>query len=87
MCIRDSVKLARRDKVLFVPAADNRVRRYQTNDLKHLGDFTLDDWAVSVAISPDGKHFAAGGFNGQVRIWTLEDGKERNTFTAIPGLE
>ena len=80
-------KLARRDKVLFVPAADNRVRRYQTNDLKHLGDFALDDWAVSVAISPDGKHLAAGGFNGQVRIWTLEDGKERNTFTAIPGLE
>ena len=81
-------KLARRDKVLFVPAADNRVRRYQTNDLKHLGYFKLSqDWAVSVAISPDGKHLAAGGFNGQVRIWTLEDGKERNTFTAIPGLE
>ncbi|MBC8325900.1 MAG: hypothetical protein H8E27_09775 [Verrucomicrobia subdivision 3 bacterium] len=80
-------KLVRHDKVLVVPAADNRVRRYQANNLNPLGDFALEDWAVSVAISPDGKHLAAGGFNGQVRIWNLEDGKELNTFIAIPGLK
>ena len=80
-------KLARRDNILFVPAADNRVRRYQANDLKHVGDFPLDDWAVSVAISPDGKRLAAGGFNGQVRVWNLEDGKEIHSFIAVPGLK
>ncbi|HCU87366.1 MAG TPA: hypothetical protein DGP39_07535, partial [Verrucomicrobiales bacterium] len=80
-------KLARHENFLFVPAADNRVRRYQANDQKHVGDFPLDDWAVSVALSPDGKRLAAGGFNGQVRVWNLEDAKEINSFIAVPGLK
>jgi len=34
----------------------------------------------AVAISPDGKHVAAGDRIGQVRVWELETGVERATF-------
>ena len=81
-------KLARAGEAIFVPAADHHIRRFQTpGQPKQTGDYQLDDWAVSVAISPDGKRMAAGGFDGKVRVWNLEDGKVMKTFSALPGLK
>jgi WD40 repeat protein len=45
----------------------------------------LGDWAYAVAISPDGKLVAGGAWNGEVRIWKTEDGKEAAAFNASPG--
>ena len=81
-------KLTRAGEAIFVPAADHHIRRFQTpGQPKQTGDYQLDDWAVSVAISPDGKRMAAGGFDGKVRVWNLEEGKVMKTFSALPGLK
>ncbi len=43
------------------------------------------DWLYAVAISPDGKQVAAGGRDGEVRVWTVPDGKLVKSFNASPG--
>ena len=81
-------KLGRAGEAIFVPAADHHIRRFQTHGQpKQTGDYQLDDWAVSVAVSPDGTRLAAGSFDGKVRVWNLDNGKIMNTFTALPGLK
>ena len=81
-------KLTRAGEAIFVPAADHHIRRFQTpGQPKQTGDYQLDDWAVSVATSPDGKRLAAGGFDGKVRVWNLEDAKVESTFAALPGFK
>ena len=45
----------------------------------------LGDWVYAVAISPDGKLVAGGAYNGEVRVWKTEDGKEVASFNAAPG--
>lgn len=38
----------------------------------------------TVAFSPDGKRAAAGGFDGQVRVFSLPDGKPADAFAPVP---
>ncbi len=81
-------KLARAGREIFIPAADHRIRRFITKgNPKQIADFELADWAVSIAVSPDGKRLAAGGFNGQVRVWELATRKMLATFMALPGFK
>ncbi len=81
-------KLARAGREIFIPAADHRIRRFTTKgNPKQIADFELADWAVSIAVSPDGKRLAAGGFNGQVRVWELATRKMLATFMALPGFK
>jgi hypothetical protein len=42
------------------------------------------DWVYALAISPDGDLVAAGGWNGEVRVWKT-DGTAVRTFNASPG--
>ena len=43
------------------------------------------DWVYALSISPDGKTIASGSWNGEVRLWNLEDGKPFRTIIAAPG--
>ncbi|MGO9466703.1 MAG: c-type cytochrome domain-containing protein [Isosphaeraceae bacterium] len=43
------------------------------------------DWIYSLAISRDGKTVASGGWDGEVRLWNLADGKLLRTIIAAPG--
>ncbi len=43
------------------------------------------DWLYAVAISPDGRHVAAGGRDGEVRVWAVAGGKLVKDFNASPG--
>jgi WD40 repeat protein len=45
------------------------------------------DWVYSIALSGDGKTVASGSWDGQVRLWTLEDGKLIRTILAAPGFK
>ena len=43
------------------------------------------DWVYSVAVSPDGKTAASGGWDGAVILWDLTEGKALRTIIAAPG--
>jgi WD40 repeat protein len=48
------------------------------------------DQVFAVAVSPDGKRVASGSYNGEVKIWNVEDPKEVKAvkeFNASPGLQ
>lgn len=73
-------------KQLIACSADKSIRVFVDNSLKH----TLQghqDWVYSFALSPDGTTVASGSWDGEVRLWTLADGKPVRTILAAPGLK
>jgi WD40 repeat protein len=45
----------------------------------------LTDFVFAAAISPDAKEVAAGGYDGEVRVWKIADGAVVKAFNASPG--
>ena len=45
----------------------------------------LTDHVFAAAISPDATMVAAGGYDGEVRVWKLADGTVFKSFNASPG--
>ncbi len=43
------------------------------------------DWAYAVALHAKSRRFAAGGYDGVVTVWNVEDGKVVKQFNASPG--
>ena len=73
-------------KRIIAAGADKMIRVYENKSVK----FTLSghaDWVYSLAISPDGKTLASGSWDGQVRLWNLDDGKPAGLIMAAPGLK
>jgi len=73
-------------KRIIAAGADKMIRVY----LDKSPQFTLAghaDWVYSLAISPDGKTLASGSWDGQVRLWNLDDGKPAGIIMAAPGLK
>lgn len=67
-------------------SADKNARVHQISDGKALKTFAgHSDWVYSITVHADTKRVAAGSYNGEVRIWDLEDGKETLKFIAAPG--
>ncbi|MCA9125006.1 MAG: hypothetical protein H6822_08115 [Planctomycetaceae bacterium] len=81
-------KLPLSGEYLFASSADKTVRQFEAKTQKQLKSFAgHQDWALSVAFHPDAKLVASGSFDGRVRIWNVEDGKEVASFFAAPGYE
>jgi hypothetical protein len=69
-------------------SADKNARVHQISDGKALKTFAgHSDWVYSVAVHADSKRVAAGSYNGEVRIWNVEDAKESLKFIAAPGYQ
>jgi hypothetical protein len=67
-------------------SADKNARLHQIADGKAVRTFGGHaDWVYSIAVHPGTKRVAAGAYNGEVRIWNLDDGAETLKFTAAPG--
>lgn len=72
-------------RTLAAAGADKVVRVFEDFNPKHaLAGHA--DWVYSLAFAPDGKTLASGSWNGEVRLWSLPDGKPLRQFVAVPGL-
>src|SRR6056297_963146 len=78
-------KLVRAGRSIFVPCDDGSVRHISAGDSKAAGSFQgHGDWALSTHADPRGKRVASGAFNGEVRVWNLDDGQPIQTWIAQP---
>jgi WD40 repeat protein len=72
---------------VFSASADGKVRQHDLKSSRLVRAFDgLDDWAYSLAVAPLGNRLAVGGFDGGVRVYNIEDGREVARFIAAPGL-
>ncbi len=72
---------------VFSASADGKVRQHELASGRLVRSFDgPGDWAYSLAVEPAGKILAVGGFDGGVRVYHLEDGREVARFVAAPGL-
>ena len=81
-------KLVRGGDFLWAASADKTVRQFDAkthNQIRSYAGHT--EWALCVAFHPATKRVASGGFDGFVRIWNSDDGKEVISFLAAPGLQ
>jgi hypothetical protein len=82
-------KLFRHPKkpLLMTCSADHTVRTWNADNggaVKALSGHK--DYVYAIALSPDGNRIASGGFDGEVNVWQVDDGKLLRTFNASPGL-
>ncbi|WP_435009277.1 c-type cytochrome domain-containing protein [Tundrisphaera lichenicola] len=71
-------------KTLLATGADKVVRTFVDLAPK-LTINGHNDWVYSLALSPDAKTIASGSWDGEVRLWSAEDGKPVRTILAAPG--
>ena len=84
----DILKLVQHPKepVMVTTSADKTVKVWNPETGANTKTLSgLNDHVFAAAISPDGKQVAAGGYDGEVQIWTVADGKVVKTFNASPG--
>ncbi len=73
-------------KTLIASGADKVVRTYE-NFAPKLALAGQADWIYSLALGPDGKTIASGSWDGEVRLWSLPEGKPIRTILAAPGFK
>jgi len=79
-------KLIRSGDFFVASSADKTVRQFEAKTHKQVRSFAgHTDWALASTIHPASKLVASGGFNGEVRVWNLADGKAVSNFVAAPG--
>ena len=78
-------KLIRAGEHLFSTSADKKARQHKASDRAQVRSFDgHSDWVFSLAVHPDSHRLATGSFDGQVRLWSVEDGNSIVAFTAAP---
>ena len=84
----EAYKLTAAGPFMFCGSEDKSIRQFQRADHKQVRAFTgHNDWVFASAYHDATKRLATGGFNGEVKVWNTEDGKEVVSFVAAPGLE
>lgn len=81
-------KVLVRNDMVFSCSADKTARQHKTADRAQVRSFAgHTDWVYCLAVNEPTKRLATGSFDGEVRIWNLDDGAAVATFKAAPGLQ
>ena len=76
------------DGQVFACSADKSARQFQVADRKAVRTYGgHGDFVYALAVHPESKRLATGTFDGEIRIWNIEDGKQLLSFFAAPGYE
>jgi hypothetical protein len=73
------------DGRLFTAGADKTPRVHQSGDGKEVQKFTgHNDWVYSLDFHPASNRLVTGGYDGEVRVWNVENGETLMRWTARP---
>lgn len=79
-------KLVVREGFLFATSADKSAWQYKEGDRAQVRQFSGHaDWVYAIGVHLGTKRAATGSYDGEVKIWNLEDGKPVASFIAAPG--
>lgn len=82
----DVFDLVLADGQLYSSCRDKSARQHQVDSREPIRSFAgHSDWVYTLAVHTDSRRLATGCYDGQVRVWNLDDGSEVTTFTAAPG--
>ncbi len=71
---------------VYTCSADKTARQFVAADRKAVRTYSGHaDYVYALAVHPETKRLATGGYDGEVRIWNTEDGSQINVFFAAPG--
>lgn len=74
------------DGDVYACSADKSARQFKAADRKSVRTYGGHaDFVYALAVHPESKLLATGAFNGEIRIWNTEDGKQLRSFFAAPG--
>ncbi len=83
---REVLRLVSAGEVLFSAGAEGLLRSHQVSDLTLVRAFSgANDWIFGLTVDRPSHRVAAGGKDGQVRIWNSETGALLLSFSASPG--
>jgi WD40 repeat protein len=72
--------------LLVTTSADKTVKLWDANSGANTKSFpAMNDYVFTAAISPDGTLVAAGGYDGEVRVWKVADMAVVKAWNASPG--
>lgn len=81
----EGYQLIRGEGFAIVPTADRRVLRIEFADNSVSKAFEgHQDWVLSAALSPDQSRLVSGGFDGEVRLWSIAEGASLGHWLAKP---
>ncbi len=84
----DIFKLVVFEKFIFSCSADKRIRQHAIDTKELIRTFSgHNDWVYSLAIDGKTRRLASGSYDGEVRVWNLDDGRGLTAFIAAPGYE
>lgn len=79
-------KLVLAGDAIFSCSADGTARQHALVDRKEQRSYAGGaEWLYALAVNATTKRVAAGGFDGQVRVWSTADGALVKSFLAAPG--
>ncbi|HUY32335.1 MAG TPA: c-type cytochrome domain-containing protein [Pirellulales bacterium] len=79
-------KVLIRGPMVFSCSADKSARQNNAPDRAQVRAFAgHTDWIYALAVNEPTKRLATGSFDGEVRIWNLDDGAQVAAFKAAPG--
>jgi len=82
----DIFKLVVFEKTVLSCSADKKIRQHGMDKKELIRTFSgHNDWVYSLAIAGKSKRLASGSYDGEVRLWNLEDGRALTSFIAAPG--